>query len=153
MSVIWLILFGYVFWGDVNLSKKNAEPAYVPWEIIVKYKDLNQTRWSRSTKSDDLSILSADLESNGLGIKENLDDSLNFALIQINDDKSVDQAIKLLEKNPNVEYAEPNYIRYLFGDWEASDILLWDPRLVEQRWLIGKIHIINMLQCWKNLRF
>lgn len=135
MSVIWLILFGYVFWGDVNLSKKNAEPAYVPWEIIVKYKDSNQTRWSRSTKSDDLSILSADLESNGLEIKENLDDSLNFALIQINDDKSVDQAIKLLEKNPNVEYAEPNYIRYLFGDWEASDILLWDPRLVEQRWL------------------
>jgi hypothetical protein len=56
------------------------------------------------------------LESNGLEIKENLDDSLNFALIQINDDKSVDQAIKLLEKNPNVEYAEPNYIRYLFGD-------------------------------------
>jgi hypothetical protein len=45
-----------------------------------------------------------------------LNDSLNIALIEIKDEKSVEEVIKSLEQNPNVEYAEPNYIRYFFSN-------------------------------------
>ena len=81
----------------------------------MKYKDFNQTK-SKSVKSNSLSLFSDNLESNNLEIKEELDDSLNLALIEIKDDKSVEEAIEILKQNPNVEYAEPNYIRYLFSD-------------------------------------
>jgi hypothetical protein len=56
------------------------------------------------------------LEVDNLEIKENLDDSLNIALVEIKDDKSVEEVIELLKQNQNVEYVEPNYIRYLFDD-------------------------------------
>jgi hypothetical protein len=49
-----------------------------------------------------------------------LDDYLNLALIEIKDDKSVEEAIEILKQNPNVEYAEPNYIRYLFADYNMG---------------------------------
>lgn len=114
ISVIWLIFFGCVYWENENFYKlDNLE--YIPWEVIVKYKDFNQTK-SRSVKSNSLSLFSDNLESNNLEIKEELDDSLNLALIEIKDDKSVEETIEILKQNPNVEYAEPNYIRYLFSD-------------------------------------
>jgi hypothetical protein len=36
-------------------------------------------------------------------------------LVEIKDDKSVEETIELLKNNPEIEYAEPNYIRYLFA--------------------------------------
>lgn len=129
ISVIWLIFFGCVYWENENFYKlDNLE--YIPWEVIVKYKDFNQTN-SRSVKSNSLSLFSDNLESNNLEIKEELDDYLNLALVEIKDDKSVEETIELLEQNPHVEYAEPNYIRYLFQDYN-SEVEVNDPKRSEQ---------------------
>ena len=106
-----------VYWEDLDFYKSDSLD-YVPWEIIVKYKDLNRTKSSRSTfstKSTNLSTFSDELELDNLELKENLDSLGNIALVEIKDDKSVEDTINLLEQNPNVEYAEPNYIRYFFS--------------------------------------
>jgi outer membrane lipopolysaccharide assembly protein LptE/RlpB len=56
------------------------------------------------------------LEQNNLKIVEELDKTLNISLLEIEDDKSVEETIKILEENPLVEYAEPNYIRYFHDE-------------------------------------
>jgi subtilisin family serine protease len=114
-----MFLFWFTFWDDSAFIKQE-KLSYVPWEVIVKYKDSNQIKWLKSIKSNNLSIFTDNLESNNLEIKEELDDYLNLALIEIKDDKSVEEAIEILKQNPNVEYAEPNYIRYLFADYNMG---------------------------------
>lgn len=129
ISIIFSIcLFWYTYGEELNLSKSdNIE--YVPWEVIVKYKDTssNSKLSLRSTKNS-LNI-NAKLESNNLEIKDNLDNLGNIALVEIKDEKTVEETINLLNEDPNIEYAEPNYIRYLFSDSES------DTRRNEQWWL------------------
>jgi hypothetical protein len=54
-----------------------------------------------------------------------LDNLGNVALVEIKDEKTVQETISLLNENPNIEYAEPNYIRYLFylDDFISNDSL------------------------------
>jgi hypothetical protein len=37
-------------------------------------------------------------------------------LVEIKDEKSVEETIDLLSEDPNVEYVEPNYIRHFFSN-------------------------------------
>jgi thermitase len=90
-SVMALIGLGMVL-GTAHASKLQSEtPAYVPGELIVKFKNL------KSTKSLD-----------GLEISKHI--SKNIAVVKFNEKSSIDSLISRLKQNPNVEYAEPNYI-------------------------------------------
>ena len=127
-AFVLMFLFSFAFWED-NAFIRPDKLNYVPWEVIVKYKDLNQTKSSRSTfstKSNSLSMFFDELELDNLELKENLDNLGNMALVEIKDDKSVEETIDLLEQNPNVEYAEPNYIRYFFS--YNDSVITNDPR-------------------------
>ena len=125
--IIPFLVCSYVYWEDINFSKSDSL-GYVPWEVIVKYKDSNQIK-SRSAKWNNLSLFSDDLQSKGLEVKESFDNLDNLSLVVIKDDKSVEDVVEMLNKDPNVEYAEPNYIRYLFSNWNYST----EPKFNKQR--------------------
>ncbi|WP_261133522.1 S8 family peptidase [Bacillus sp. Marseille-Q3570] len=78
----------------VNVSDEVGK--YVKGEVIVKFKD-------QAAKSAQSSALSK------IGAKEVADDDAvksDFKVLKVG---NVEAAVKALEKNPNVEYAEPNY--------------------------------------------
>jgi serine protease len=80
-----------------NTDKKEMEN-FVPGEIIVKFKDGIGKDIIESVKS-------------GFGISTISKRSYSdFHRMKITNEKSVNQIIKLLEKNSYVEYVEPNYI-------------------------------------------
>jgi hypothetical protein len=93
--------------------------------VIIRYKDVDE----KASKGGSRSIMSVDeqLEQNNLKIVEELDKTLNISLLEIEDDKSVEETIKILEENPLVEYAEPNYIRYFHDELNSDPIELGDP--------------------------
>ncbi len=126
VSMVWIVLFWCVFSQSLDGFDEN----YVPWEVVVKYK---YTRNS-GLRKDSLSVGSLSLESDfdNLEIKEQLDNSENIVLMEITDDQSVEDVIESLQWNWNIEYAEPNYIRYLFymEDFSSSD-----PGKLHQWWL------------------
>jgi subtilisin family serine protease len=83
------------------------KPNYVEGEILVKYKnnDINL-----KTEAGELKAMSV-ATFNSLELKENITES-NLSLLKITDDKTVEQKIIEVESDPNVLYAEPNYLRY-----------------------------------------
>ena len=109
---MFVFLIWFVYWEDTIFTKpENLN--YVPWEIIVKYRDQDvfSKWWTLRTMSS-----SEDwIEGDNLEVKETFDNLWNIALVEIKDDKSVEETIELLKNNPEIEYAEPNYIRYLFA--------------------------------------
>lgn len=159
--IVSVLFFWCVYWEE---SMERLE--YVPWEIVVKYRNINQNKWLRNSYSiQSNSVLSIDdeLKSNNLEIKEKLDDSGNIALVGIMDDKSVDEAIALLNDNSNVEYAEPNYIRYLFymDDFISNDSLKshqwwldyisWKDAFEVYSWKISNGHVaVWVIDNWVN---
>ena len=97
---------------------------YVPWEVVVKYKDDPGVKKSFAKQSDNnlfLSATSSDID--GFDLIEKIDDTSNIVLMQIDDDKTVEEAVELLSSRSDVEFAEPNYIRYVFSleNLETSD--------------------------------
>ena len=121
ISIAWIMLFWCTFWQNVELDDSLD---YVPWEIIIKYKN---TKSSRS-----ISSLDTDSDFGNLEIKEQLDDSENIVLMEIDDDKTVEEVIESLQWDPSIEYVEPNYIRYLFY---MDDFTSSDPGKSNQWWL------------------
>lgn len=84
--------------------------SYVPDEIIIKFKP----------SEVNLKTSLGQMEIKTLAVEENLEKadmitSKNLVLMKIEDDMSVEQKISELQANPDVEYAEPNYIRYALG--------------------------------------
>ena len=55
-----------------------------------------------------------ELKLNNLEIKDKTEEETDLILLKINDNKSVEDTISILKSNPDIEYAEPNYIRYFF---------------------------------------
>jgi len=126
--IIFIWLIWYVHSEELNLSKiYNTE--YIPWEIIIKYSDTNTSSNQNLKSIRSLSTFNSELESNNLEIKNQLNNLWNIALVEIKDDKTVEEAINILNRNPNIEYAEPNYIRYFL----SNDVN--DTRKSEQRGL------------------
>ena len=108
------MLFWCSIWENINLDEFD----YVPWEVIVKYKNLSNSKRSSSISS---SAIESDFDN--LEIQERLDINDNVVLMNITDDKSVEDVIWILEKDDRIEYVEPNYVRYLFylDDFESND--------------------------------
>ena len=125
--LIWAVFFWCCFWDDLEWSELD----YIPWEVIVKYKDVKISKQSLRNVSV-MSTMENKSDFDNLEIKEQLDDSENVVLMEITDDKSVEEMVEVLAQDSNIEYVEPNYIRYLFSmdDFPSSD--LWKS---QQWWL------------------
>ena len=78
-----------------------TEAAYVPGEIIVKFK----------TGSEKNLALNNTLKVLGLSQKREIKLSYDkLSVLKIDQNKSLKSALEILNNNPAVEYAEPNYI-------------------------------------------
>nr|MBR6100242.1 hypothetical protein [bacterium] len=113
--------------------------------MVVKYKDeipeengsefairtMSLIRNVFSIPSDEVSLIANDLE-----VKEQLDSENTTAVIEIKDDKTVEDTIELLQEDPRVEYVEPNYIRNLYSIY---DVNVNDPDLLHQGFLLEAI--------------
>ncbi len=103
------------YWEN-ELSK--PETSYIPNEVIVKYKNNPNTKNITTKNLNELKL-------NNLKIKDKSEENQNLILLEINDNKSVEETISILKGNPNIEYAEPNYIRYFFwmNEIDTNDTL------------------------------
>ena len=128
VSLVWIVLFWCVFWQNFE----DYDVDYVPWEVIVKYKDIKKSEMRLRKDSLLVSSLSLESDFDNLEVKEQLDNSENIVLMEITDDQSVEDVIESLQWNWNIEYAEPNYIRHLFymDNFDSSD-----PGKSNQWWL------------------
>jgi serine protease len=115
--VIFLLLLAVIFLGRAVAQQppifekepgKKPEARYVPGEIIVKFKpgvrdevirDLNQRHGC--------SVLS-------------ISRFAGFKRLRIPKGKTVEEMVEIYSKNPNIDYAEPNYIAYIL--WAPNDI-------------------------------
>jgi len=83
---------------------------YVQGQVLVKYKtskiNLDTTLGRTAAKSFSV--------SNSMTRLEDLTKN-NISVLKIDDNKTVEEKIAELEKNPNVEYAQPNYQYYPMG--------------------------------------
>jgi thermitase len=96
------------------------KPAYAPDQVIVKFKEGKSARTMKATHQEEQAKL---LSRN---------ETLGFDVVKV-EDKSVEQAVQEYEKNPDVEYAEPNYIYTI--QWTPNDpdfsSRQWGPQKVQ----------------------
>jgi len=161
ISIIFSIcLFWYAYGEDFSLSKSD-NIGYVPWEVIIKYKDTSSNSKLNIESTKKLLNANAKLESNNLEIKDNLNNLGNIALVEIKDEKTVEEVVNILNNNPNIEYAEPNYIRYLFSDGESDtrrseqwwlDYINWDDAYSKYSWFLNNSTwiIVWVIDNWVN---
>lgn len=110
-------------WSSVTWSMD-----YVPWEVLVKYK-MPTKAWNGWIDISNLSLtksLSKNLSKQNLSIKDTIPE-WNIWVISIQDNKTVEETIELLENDKDVEYVEPNYILHLatIDTNDTSGSLLW----------------------------
>lgn len=89
----------------IFVQKKKPNYKYKDNEIVVKFKEdhINLSQKSGRLKAQNLE------KNKGLAEIKSLNDS-NLKVLR--SEKDVDQVIEELKKDPNVEYAEPNTVRY-----------------------------------------
>ncbi len=105
-----LILLSALIFGRYEVSIGFEEPDYVPDEVLVKFKKQVSDKW----KTDEERKRGVESEAKKAGVKSIFKKSVRFKDIHnikiLDRTLSVKQAIQKLRSNPNVEYAEPNYI-------------------------------------------
>lgn len=112
LRVFYLSLMIVVVSSNFGLPVQASNTKYLPndyieGEILVKYRNskINLNTAVGRTKAHSLG------SEKSLEVKENLAES-NISVLKIKDTKTVEQKVAELNKDPNVEYAEPNYKRY-----------------------------------------
>jgi thermitase len=91
---------------ETTVNTSIAKGKYVKGEVIVKFKDSVGT----AEKGKSLKSLGATKVPDKNGVKS------EFDVLKVG---NVEAVVKALEKNPNVEYAEPNYIFNV--NWTPND--------------------------------
>lgn len=102
MSKLFLGLTGVVLGSMVAPSFGSVVPGHVPGELIVKFKP----------KVNAQSFL-ADKSFSTLGLTYKREIKLSYeklSVVNVGNEKSLQSVIGVLKNNPNVEYAEPNFI-------------------------------------------
>ena len=92
---------------DVKRITTQMSKSYVEDEILVKYKK-NQI----NLKTTQGRAMAENLARTKSMEKEEDLRNLNISVLKIKDGKTIEEKIAELKKDPNVEYAEPNYKRY-----------------------------------------
>ncbi|MFD1289306.1 S8 family peptidase [Laceyella putida] len=95
-----------------------AGKLYAPGEVVVKYKDTASAS----------AVQSARAKANGQVVEKN--SKLDFEVVKVKG--SVEETVAKLKKDPNVEYAEPNF--YVHADYTPND-----PYFSSQQWGPQKI--------------
>ena len=102
-----ILTFSATGWAGIIEGKNNE---YVPGEVIVKFKPHVSAKWTTL----DARKRGVEEEARKVSVKAGLKKRfplINAYQIDILDPSiSVKEAVKRLRSNPNVEYAEPNYI-------------------------------------------
>lgn len=83
---------------SILILNKNSSAEYVPGEILVKFKQ----------KADVLSLNA--IHSNMSFVKKKVFNEIRVHHVKLSNELTVEEAIQLYSEDPNVEYAEPNYI-------------------------------------------
>ena len=91
--------------APVQTSQGPSDAAYVPGEVIVRYKTTGSDYAAMSIESTQLSALGAEVSDDfsAEGLK-------GMQMIDVDENVSVQKAIDELQKSSYVAYAEPNYI-------------------------------------------
>jgi len=116
LALLALVLLVFFVAGDLGTSVGAPRPggqstAFVPGEVLVKFTHQAEERHKASARADVAGQLKKAFKSKA-------------EHWQLGPGKSVEQAIQRLRANPNVEYAEPNYIL-------TADVVPNDPRFGE----------------------
>lgn len=127
--LIWIfsIILYTVFFLNSWYSEYENSNNYVPWEVLVKYKTQSNSQkgWIQISSINTLSTLEKTLEKDDFEIKSTISDS-DIAIVSIKNGMSVEDTIEVLEKNPNIEHVEPNYIFHTFSiDTDPLGNFLW----------------------------
>ena len=129
VSVI-LVFTATAFAQIIEKRPSIAGKEYVPGEIIVKFKPLvNEETVTKINQRHRASVV---YKSPVLG----------FRRLKIPEEKTIPEMIESYRKDPNVEYAEPNYIAYAF--WTPND------EYFKYQWHLDnpKYGGINMQKAW-----
>lgn len=102
-----------------NISKIKKEMEYVPWEVLVKFKP---TKINLKTSGGKTSAQTFATVQNIKTIDAIA--SSNISVMKIIGSETVEQKITQIKSDPNVEYAEPNYIRHIqsFNDTYVGNL-------------------------------
>ncbi len=129
----WLWAYGDVQIKQVNLWSKSdwnldnlKEKNYVDGEIIVKFKPSEINLKS----SSGISSMNSLADNKWIQIKESLSNN-NIAVMTLDDNQNFDQKLSELNADPNIEYAQPNYIYHTMSTW-FDDTYSWDLRWLPQ---------------------
>jgi len=102
-AIFLALIFAHSIPGIPQVMLDTAKtPQYVPDEILVKFK-------KTASKAD---IVQLNTQLGSTAIKEF--PSIGVRHIKLKPGETVSDAIKNYSSDPNVEYAEPNYIRHIF---------------------------------------
>ncbi len=111
---------------DAGQNVIDPDLEYMPGELLVAYKKSvgeNAIAQYASEQEDEL------VES--LGETEDTE----FALIDIGEEQDVEEAARLYEKDPRIEYAEPNYIIEAFEETEDAE----DAESASAQWYLDNV--------------
>ena len=109
---VFLICF-FIFFLCISVSSAQQEPPYKEGELLVKFKP-----------GVNIQAVSVSHDSAKTKVKKHFKKS-GIYLVEPQKGMSAKEAIELYKKDPNVQYAEPNYILY------ALDVFPNDPRFNE----------------------
>ena len=99
-SLMALLLLAMVF--SAQSPQKEEKPLFLPGEVVVKLKPSAAGGAQAMAQGMNLQMTHAS-------------PSGDFVVLKDNAGKDVQQLVEALKTDPNVEYAEPNYLYYAFG--------------------------------------
>ncbi|MDY6855356.1 MAG: S8 family serine peptidase [Thermodesulfobacteriota bacterium] len=102
--ILFFLLFFFISSVDGATAKKNISPnksrlGYVPHELLIKYRTHRSRQAIRTAQSQQ-----------GIRTIQRLK-SIDVYRVKLSSDVSVIEAAELYKNDPDVEYAEPNYLR------------------------------------------
>ena len=122
----------------MSSSSNNSTQKYVPGEVLVKYKtsqaDISTKKWQN--------IIRISAQNKNMKITDNIED-YNIVAMKIQWEETVEQMVANLNNDPNVEYAQPNYIYHTYSTPN-------DPDFIKLRWLsaISWLSGMNIFSWW-----
>jgi len=109
--VLAVMVMAIIVWSDtcIGAIKSDVEnPAYVPGELLVKYKPSARAASTESYRTQwNIRTLKT---FNAIGVQH----------VKLPEGMTIEAALEIYQDDPNVEYAEPNYYRYV--DTTPNDV-------------------------------
>lgn len=122
--------------NDINLQTESVqnttEMKFVPGELLIKFKDTDKSSSKSSSKSNVLSLIGGNvveaINTNAMKASNTSKGTTEGELVLVTSKLGTMEAIELLKKSTEVEYAEPNWIYQHFAvsnDTNYTNGSLW----------------------------